>query len=214
MKMENGYVRVITKVVGMTSYAEWKPIRIELNIHESIKVEDFIKYIEVYDPQPVKDDKGTCRHCHKEIHLKHGTWLHKGDYLFCGGDGQIDPTRKAEPEGDPEKTLIEFENKEKTRIRIKEEILDNSGKLRATIGFEFYGTIFDFITCDEEGTIAISNEFAEAIKAKIMPKVDVEEDKEANFISELMKIINGKLTGDTTNSRLKMQLTDLLLKQD
>lgn len=99
---------------------------------------------------------------------------------------------------DPEGKVEDKNNDHKIPVHhiIREDLEDKTvndpGHGRITLGFRFTDNVYDYMTCDQDGKITISDEFAEAFKAKIMPKDDSTEggffpkvEKWSKFFEEL-----------------------------
>lgn len=63
---------------------------------------------------------------------------------------------------DPEKPMIGVVEEKKIEVP--------SQDCEVRLDFRFRDKVYDYISCDQDGKITISDEFAEAINAKIMPK--------------------------------------------
>ena len=73
-----------------------------------------------------------------------------------------DPAEKVEDKNNDHKIPIHHIIKED----LEDIIVNDPEHGRVTLGFRFTDNVYDYMTCDQDGKIIISDEFAEAIRQK------------------------------------------------
>jgi ssDNA-binding Zn-finger/Zn-ribbon topoisomerase 1 len=128
-------------------------------------LEKIIKYIEAYGKEKANpSNKAILKTQDGLVQLykcpKCGYWVTWNDALFKNNGHFVDVVSCVDcaEKSEPAKT----EAKTPVRHIIKEE-LESMEDSRVSIGFQFQDQIFDYMTCDGKGKIAISDEFAKAI---------------------------------------------------